>query len=141
MKPKAKPLLRGTEAEPQVGKDIWRISTRLGPNDDDYDEVIAKIEKNVNGYLKRRGQLSVEKRQKATEQFDNLKEKIRSKRSEEMSKCAGSDDPEACRQKVASKYDIARENLEKRFENVMRNAADDTKGVTVHYTGMRAKNF
>ena len=108
----------------------------MGPNDDDYDEVIAKIEKNVNGYLKRRGQLSVEKRQKATEQFDNLKEKIRSKRSEEMSKCAGSDDPEACRQKVASKYDIARENLEKRFENVMRNAADDTKGVTVHYTGM-----
>ena len=128
--------IEGTEAEPQVGNDIWRISTRLRPNNDDYDEVIAKIEQNVNGYLKRRGQLSVEKRQKATEQFEKVKEKIHSKRLEEMSKCDGRDDPEACRRKVAEKYNIARENLDKKFENAMRKAADDTKGVTVHYTGM-----
>ena len=128
--------VEGTEVEPQVGKDIWRISTRLRPNDDDYDEVIAKIEQNVNGYLKRRGQLSVEKQKKATVQFEKVKEKIHANKLEEMSQCDGSDDPETCRRNVAEKYDIDRENLEKRFENAMRKAADDTKGVTVHYTGM-----
>ena len=126
----------GTELEPQVGKDLWRTSTRIRPTDDDYDEVIAEIEKHLDTYLDKRGKLRAEKRKKALERFDKIKRRIDTDSANEREACEESEDRAGCLQRVMQKYEAELANGQKKFENDMRQATDDTTGVDIQYTGM-----
>ena len=126
----------GTEEEPQKGKDLWRISARVRPGEKDYDQVIAQIEQHVDAYLASRSQESKDRQNKAQQRFEQIKQQIAEKLQEERLKCQDEADAEECVKRAKQKYDVLLTNQKKKFDNIMRQSADDTLGVDVEYTGM-----
>ena len=90
-------------------------------------------------YLAIRSQESKERQNKAQQRFEQIKQQIAEKLEEERLKCQGEADAAdalECVKRADQKYDVLRANQQKKFDNIMRQAADDTLGVDVEYTGM-----